>query len=295
VSGGFHPEFRGVLKNGNVPILQGTRESLWAIRHLIDFSRLQAGSPSRPEIVAGVDQPEIDHLFTTGNLSEHSSMQVLSAYGIPVIRHNLVSSLEEASHAASEIGYPVVLKVDSPDIQHKTDVGVVRLGLPDEQALVSAYSEIQANAQKAYPPARINGLLVQEMLDLKDAVEVIVGMTNDPQCGPALLFGLGGVLVEVFEDAAIRVAPLSSQDARAMLEEIRGTRILDGVRGKPPADKHAIVDVLVSLSRLAIEIGDRITELDINPLIVFPEGRGAVAADALIVTAQSPNVERPAD
>ena len=283
VSGGLHPDLQEIYDQGNIPVLQGTTESLRAIRHLIDFSHRRAQPEAQIESIDTPDTEGVAPLLTGGSLSEHTSSQILAAYGIPVTRQALATSPEEAVGAASQIGYPVVLKVESPDIQHKTDIGGVRLGLQDKEAVADAYYEIIASTRHAQPDARINGVLVQEMLDLSDAVETIVGVTWDRQCGPTLVVGLGGVLVEVLKDVAIRVAPLTTADAWSMLDELRGSRILDGVRGKPAADKQAIVDILLRLSNMVMDIGEPIAELDINPLVVFPAGRGAVAADALIV------------
>lgn len=284
VSGGFHPEMRAIFEASGLPALQGTRESLRAIRHLIDFTARHASVPDRAVSTTGLEmRPDVDHLLTAGSLSEYVSKQLLAAFRIPVTRQELARSQDEARLKASRIGYPVVLKVDSPDVQHKSDVGAVRLGLTSEEEVASAYQDIMDCVRRANPEAHINGILVQEMLDLESAVEVIVGMVRDSQCGPALLFGLGGIHVEVLEDVALRVAPINEEDAWEMLTEIRGARVLDGVRGRPAVDERAVVDVLLKLSALAVQLEHRISEIDINPLVVFPRGRGAVAADALIV------------
>jgi acetyltransferase len=284
VSGGFHPAMEKIYKAGNVPALQGTRESLKAIRHLIDHSLPSPTADGRPEgSPPPADRPDVDGLLVSGSLSEYDSKRLLAAYGIPITRQELVDSAEAAVGAAARIGGRVVLKIDSPDVQHKSDVGGVRLGLAGERAVRQAYHDIMTAVRQAHPEARLNGILVQEMLPTNDSIEIIVGMTRDPQCGPAVMFGLGGIYVEVLEDVALRVAPLKEEDAWGMMDEIRGAALLDGARGRPPVDKSAIAHVLLQLSTLAMQLGDRISAIDINPLVVFPAGQGATAADALVV------------
>ena len=182
---------------------------------------------------------------------------------------------------AGEIGFPVVLKIDSPDILHKSEAGAIRLNVDSPEEAIRFYDEIIANAQTHDPNARINGVLVQEMIP--GGTEVMIGMSQDPQFGPTVAFGLGGIFVEVLKDISLRVAPLSTSDAEQMVKEIKGYQILQGVRGKKPSDVAAIVDVLLRISRLAQDCKDIIAEIDINPLIVFDEGRGVKAADALVV------------
>ena len=284
ISGGFQPVLREIFDKGGIPTLQGTVESLRAIRHLIDFSSFRKRPPSltRTE-TAGERLATAVGFLTGGCLSEHASKQVLSAYGIPVTREGQAQTIEAAREVAEGIGYPVVLKVDSPDIPHKTEAGAIRLNVTDSDALGIAYEAILASARRTNPAARISGVLVQEMLDLEHACEVIAGVAYDQQFGPTVLFGLGGIMVEVLRDVALRVAPLSEEDAWEMLDELRGSPVLAGVRGKPAVDREAIVDVLLRLSAMAIDLGDRVSEIDINPLVVFSEGQGAVAADALVV------------
>ena len=197
------------------------------------------------------------------------------------LKEAVAGSLEEALEIASKIGYPVVLKIDSPDITHKTDAGAIKLGISNQTELINAYNEIITNSKKYAPEARIGGVLVQEMI--KGAREVIVGMSHDPQFGPIIMFGLGGIFVEVFKDVSLRVAPLTRADAEEMVKEVRGYEILKAFRGKPEADVEGIVDVLLRLSRLAVDLGDVLSEIDINPLMVLDKGKGVKAADALVV------------
>jgi acyl-CoA synthetase (NDP forming) len=284
ISGGFQPNLRKILDEGGIPTLQGTSESLRAIRHLIDFASYRKGLRTQVNVEQNPErQMRALRLLTRSCLTEHESKQLLREYGIRITRERLVHTVGEAIDAAEEIGYPIALKIDSPDIQHKTDIGAIRLNIANSGALEAAYDEVLYDTQRSRPEARIGGMLVQEMLNIEHACEVIAGLAYDNQFGPTILFGLGGTLVEALHDVTLRVSPLSVDDAWSMLEELRGSAILNGIRGKPPADRQAIVDVLLCLSDLSIELDERISEIDINPLLVFPQGEGAVAADALVV------------
>jgi len=245
-------------------------------------------------------------------------------------REHRANSAEAAVESAEQLGFPVALKVDSPDIPHKTEAAVVRLNLGDAAQVRTAYAEILANA-KAYlsalpldggglgggdraggnpvghraalnspPPrpspieeegadaanaialqARITGVSVQEMVG--DGVEVIIGVSHDPQLGPVLLFGSGGVMVEVYNDVALRRCPITRAEAQAMIAEVEGAQLLKGFRGRPAADLEALADTLVRVSHLAMHIEGHLAELDINPLMVLPSGQGVKAVDALVV------------
>ena len=213
-------------------------------------------------------------------LNEHDSKRLLAQYGIPVTAERLVGDVAQAKEAAAEIGYPVVMKVMSPDIAHKSDAGVIRLGVRSDADLAEAFSEILEKAKAFNPDARIDGVLVQEMAG--KGVEVIVGMKRDPVFGPSILFGLGGIFVELLRDISLRLPPLTRDAAREMIDQIRGSRLLGGYRGAEPMDLEAVISVLMQVSCLALDLGGEIRELDINPLIVFPKGRGAKVLDALI-------------
>jgi acetyltransferase len=213
-------------------------------------------------------------------LNERDSKRVLSAYGIATTRELLVTGREDARQAARDIGYPVAMKVMSADIPHKTDAGVIELGIESEEALVLAYDEILRKAAVFNPTAKIDGVLVQEMAD--KGLELIVGMKWDDGFGPVFMCGLGGIYAELFNDAALRVSPLSPGHAAQMVGELKGAKLLQGYRGAEPVDVDAVVEVLMSLARLASDLGGDIRELDINPLIVYPRGKGVMAVDALI-------------
>jgi len=214
-------------------------------------------------------------------LSESQSKQVIAAWGVPVSRDVSVRSADAALRAARRIGYPVAIKADSADIPHKTEAGVVRLGLRDARAVRAAYGEIMANAAAHAPDANVSGVLVQEMVS--GGIEVIVGVTYDPQLGPMLLFGVGGVMVEVYRDVAHRRCPVSRSEAHDMISEVKGAALLRGFRGQPAADVDALADVLVRVSQLAVHLDGTLAELDINPLMVLPAGQGVKAVDALVV------------
>ncbi|GHE00366.1 acetate--CoA ligase family protein [Streptomyces alanosinicus] len=212
-------------------------------------------------------------------LSEHAAKQLLRAYGIRVPREQLVTSAAAAVRAAAQVGYPVVMKASGAQIAHKTELGLVKIGLTSASQVRDAYRELMDIAR--YEGVSLDGILVCQMVE--QGVEMVVGMTHDELFGPTVTVGLGGVLVEVLKDAAVRVPPFGEDQARAMLRELRGRALLDGVRGRPPADREALVEVVLRVQRMALELGDHMAELDINPLLVLPRGQGAVALDALVV------------
>ncbi|HXF51711.1 MAG TPA: acetate--CoA ligase family protein [Dehalococcoidia bacterium] len=211
-------------------------------------------------------------------LSEVEAKQILAEAGIPVVETRLARNPEEAVAIANELGYPVALKILSPQITHKSDVGGVRLNVQDARGVVSAFEEIVNNARRAAPDATIEGVSVQRMA--KPGVEVIIGMTKDPQFGPVLMFGLGGILVEVLKDVAFRIVPLAPRDAKQMIREIKGYPLLEGYRGQPPSDVAALETMLLKLSEF-VDAHPELAELDLNPVFAYPEG--AVAVDARIV------------
>ena len=211
-------------------------------------------------------------------LNEIEAKQLLHEAGIPVARTVLAATEEEAIDQAGQIGYPVVLKIVSPDISHKSDVGGVKVGLEDAEAVRAAYNEILVNVQQAEADASITGVAVQQMAPA--GTEVIVGMTTDPQFGPVVMFGLGGIMVEILKDVSFRVVPVEERDATQMIDEIQGRAILDGVRGQPPADRAAIIDAILKVSEF-VERNPNVRELDLNPMLVYREG--AIAVDARII------------
>jgi acyl-CoA synthetase (NDP forming) len=211
-------------------------------------------------------------------LSEVEAKQLLAKARIPVVEARLAATRQEAVSVAKELGYPVALKVVSPQITHKTDVGGVKLGLGTAKEVRTAFDEILKAARRAEPDAIIDGVSVQRMAE--PGIEVIVGMTTDAQFGPVLMFGLGGVLVEVLKDVAFRVVPITGRDARQMVRDIQAFPLLQGYRGQEPADLKALERLLLKLSKF-IERQPDIAELDLNPVFAYP--KGAVAVDARVV------------
>lgn len=223
-------------------------------------------------------------------LTEFEAKKILGGYGIHVTREALATSADMAVRLAREIGYPVALKIQSPQIMHKTEAQGIKLNVASDNEVLSGFQEIMANAQKhiGNNSATIQGVLVQEML--KDGIEVIIGTTRDPVFGHVLMFGLGGIYVEAMKDVSFRITPLSRNDARDMIHQIRGYSVLQGMRGKPPVDIESLVDVILRVSALVTDHDNAIAELDINPLIV--SASGAKVADALIVKQQILQTEK---
>ena len=214
-------------------------------------------------------------------LTEVESKQLLHEAGINVTQARLATSADEAASAAAEIGFPAVLKIVSGDIAHKSDVGGVELGLNDENAVRAAYDRIVAAAKQAAPDATVDGVSVQSMA--KPGTEVIIGTTTDPQFGPVLAFGLGGIMVEVLKDVAFRIVPLEQRDARQIVREINAFPVLEGFRGQPGADLDALESMILQVSAFA-ESHPEVAELDLNPVFAYPDG--AIAVDARVVLAE---------
>lgn len=209
------------------------------------------------------------------SLSEYDSKRVLSEYGIPVTRERLVKGQKDAVEAAEEVGYPVVIKAAGPELTHKTELDAIRVNLADKKAVREAVREIKA-ATKGH---KTQGLLVQEMV--KGQRELVMGLIRDPQFGPCVMFGLGGIYTEVLRDVSFRVAPLSEDDAMEMMAEIKGSKILEAFRGMGEADRGTLAKGLVALGKIGMEQED-VKEVDVNPLILTREGK-PVAVDALVV------------
>ena len=216
-------------------------------------------------------------------LTEREAKSVLSLYGVPVVQERLVNDAEDAVNAAGAMGYPVVLKVESPDLPHKTEAGVIRLNLRDADDVRTAYHAVMANAAAVSPPPRINGVLVQPMMP--QGIEMVVGARVDPLFGPLVVVGLGGILVEVLQDSAIAPAPVTHAEAHALLRQLKGERLLHGFRGMPAVELDRLADVICRVSRFAADQREAFSELDLNPLIC--NGGEITAVDALIVPART--------
>lgn len=265
---------------------QGVGKTLKAIQSLIEYN--EAYHRHRKEkkagtAVAGRREVALTYLRGIGRpvLTEHETKKLLDIYGIPTSREIRATSEDEAARAAGAVGYPVVMKIDSPDIAHKSEAGGVKVGLETEEDVRQAYRDIIASAKRYDPDAELLGVLVQEFIS--GGGETIVGVTSDPQFGPSVMFGMGGIFVEVFEDSVFKVPPIDQREARAMVESIKGYKILKGARGKPPLDVDALVSTLQAIGTMVAELSDVIEEMDINPLIILPAGGGVKAADGLLV------------
>ncbi len=281
-------EAKNELVQAGVPVIEHIPSGLWAISSLADWVKKTREIPADPVCISGKEEGIIFNRINKpasgvdSSMTEWRSKKVLEAFDIPVTRELLATTADEAVEAAVKIGFPVVLKIMSPDILHKSEAGGVKLDISDQEGVRKAFEELTSRAGKYRTDAFIEGVLVQEMLT--PGLEIIVGLKHDPVFGPAITVGLGGIFVEVFQDLATRIAPLSRQDARSMLEELKGKALLHGFRDQLPRDINALVELLLKVSCLAVQLEDSIEEMDINPLIVYEQGEGVVAADAMIIT-----------
>ena len=212
-------------------------------------------------------------------LLETEAKELLKEYGIPVPDFKLIKSEDEITGLAKEINFPIVMKIVSPDIIHKTDAGGVKIGVNTEKEAELAYQEIIFKAKKYNKEAKIEGVIVYPMVP--QGTEIIIGMMKDPHFGPVAMFGLGGIFVEVLKDVSFRIIPLEERDAREMITEIKGYEILKGARGNPPRDIQAIEEVLMKVSKLTTE-NPEINEIDLNPIFVFEKGLQVVDARMIL-------------
>jgi len=226
----------------------------------------------------------IDKIFKTAEaegrdfLFEHEAKNLCALYDLPVTRITVEKTEDDAVKAAETLGYPIVLKIVSPQVLHKSDAGGVLIDIKDEAGIRDGYKTIMENVKAHAPDAEITGILVQEMAPW--GTEVIVGSTKDPTFGPTIMFGLGGIFVEILKDVSFRLAPINEDDAQEMVKEIKAYKILEGARGKPPSDREAIVDILLKTSNMLVDCPE-ISELDMNPVLVYEEG--AKIVDARII------------
>jgi acetate---CoA ligase (ADP-forming) len=283
---GGHEADKGVkvLREGGIPNFSFPERAVAMVATMADYKEARERPKTEPPRLL-VDSSKVKRIFSEAGerryLVDGEALAVAEAYGISVPKTSLAQSVKEALSAAAELRYPVVLKVSSPDVLHKSDIGALKVNVANDFELRRAYREVLANVESRLPDAEIRGVMVQEMIT--GGREVILGMNRDPQFGPLLMFGLGGIYVEVLKDLAFRLTPLGRPDAVQMVEEIRSYPLLHGVRGQPRADIEAIVDDLLRLSQLVTDWSN-IEELDINPLMVLEAGRGAIAADVRILT-----------
>jgi acetyltransferase len=215
------------------------------------------------------------------SLTEIEAKEVFNLYGLPVTKTQLAKSEDQAVALAKKTGFPIVMKIVSPDILHKSDAGGVKVNIKDEAGVRDAYKTILANAKNYKADANIHGIAVQEMAPW--GTEVILGSVNDPTFGPTIMFGLGGIFVEVLKDVTFKVTPLTPTEAGEMISEIRGAPILAGVRGEAPRDRKALAATILKYSSMINDLADEIAESDANPVLVYSEGEGLKVADARII------------
>jgi len=275
--------FQEVLLKSGLPVFRTFSNCVGAVKAYFDYYEFlgRYRSPfDKPALKPSPAAARTARLFREpGALSEHQSKKVLKAYGIGVTKERLVGSAAEAAKAASAVKYPVVLKVSSPDLLHKSDLGLVKVGLSSAAEVKRAYAELMDTVAKKAPKARVEGVIVSEMV--RDGVECVVGVSQDDLFGPVVMFGLGGVMVEVLEDVTFRVPPFDRAEAKRMIAEVKGYPLLRGARGTAKADVNALVDAIMNVQRLAMDHAGNLAELDINPLVV--REKGAIALDALVV------------
>jgi acyl-CoA synthetase (NDP forming) len=276
ISGGFDPQIHSVLEEAGIPFLQGTRESLQAVDKLIWYSQyLRREKAQAPDFQVNVEKVKGVLSSKAGFLKEHEAKEILESYGIKSPREFIVRNIQEALDHASSIGYPVVLKVHSALVLHKTDAGGVILNIENPKGLERAFQKMS----EIFPEEK--EFLISQMVRGQVA-EAILGISLDPSFGPVLVFGSGGVLVELIQDYSLRLPPLNRQEALQMVEETKLYKLISGFRGRPKGDLEGLCEALVRLGRLASDFRDKIKALDINPLFIMPEGQGVLAIDALM-------------
>jgi len=281
MDGELNDEEKAAFAQADIPVFTSAAELFTAVRALAAYRRgagrtrtAKTGQAGAPRELPG----------TAGPLDETTTKALLAEYGIPVPEEALATSADDAVAHAERIGYPAVLKVTDARVPHKTEIGGVEVGLSDAAAVRAAYEGIDARA-RAHLGDAPEGVLVQQQI--VDGVEMIAGIVVDPQFGPFVLLGSGGVLTELLSDAVLRPAPVEPAEVHDMIRELRGSKLLTGFRGSAPADVDALADTVSALSRLGADHADRIAELDLNPVLVRPAGHGAIAVDALIVLGEA--------
>lgn len=284
-SGSLSTPGMNMLEESRVPLFTSPHRGVKALHALVQYSAFLKNDDGKSPVFSPLQdhRSKINKFLRTPSkvLTEDEGKEILSSYGIPVPQERPGRNLEEIKSIASGIGYPVALKVISPQITHKTEAGGLKLNIRTENELVKAYEKIRKSVKHHRPDAEIGGMLVQEMVP--PGREVIIGVIQDPQFGPMVMFGLGGIFVEVLKDFSLRHAPLKERDAWEMVREIKGYQILEGVRGEKKSDQEAIVRTLMAVSQLAVDLKEHFSEIDINPLVVYPDKGSVKAIDCLFV------------
>jgi len=273
------------LVDAGIPMFRSFRNCFGALRNFARYEEASAHFRTRKAMSTKLPPAAVEVLAevtgTSGPLGADAARRLLLAFAIPLAGEGLAHTAAEAGRLAKGIGFPVVMKLASPDFPHKSDAGLVKLGVDSAGQAGTVHGELVARATKAKPKARIEGVQIQQQV--VGGVEMIVGVTRDPVFGPAVLVGTGGVFAEVLKDVTVRPLPLDRRDAQEMVKSLAGYALLQGARGQPRADVKALVDVILAVARLASACGERLSELDLNPVVV--QQRGAVAVDSLVVTA----------
>lgn len=286
ISGGIDQNLKEIMEKGNIPFLQGTKEGLAAINHLINYKNFLKNYKEKKEERVGRSPNNISELTKKfyGNrrlLRDSECKEILRAYEIPIIKEVVAHSLEEALNAANEISYPIVLKGLSREFPHKTEAGLVKLGIRNEKELIESFNQILELLQNISTKENIEGILVQKMLP-SSSIEAFLGISKDPSFGPVIVFGLGGIWIELLKDIVMRLPPIDSEEAYKMISEIKGKAIFEGYRGMPKADIHSLIHIILQISQMADDLKDIIFSLDLNPLMILPEGEGVWVVDALM-------------
>jgi acyl-CoA synthetase (NDP forming) len=277
IGGAVDTEIVLPLRAAGVPLMESADLTMAALGNLAAYCEFrkswQRGAERRTWNSEKRDWP-------SGILPTEEAFRLLESFGVPVVPTVLARSAEEAAAAASRIGLPVALKVESSEIPHKSDVGGVVLGLGTAAEVRDGFRQIQEQVKAHLPTAEIAGIIVQRMA--REGVEMILGIKRDPLFGPVIVCGFGGIFVELLNDVAIGIPPLSRAEANSLVKRLRGWPLLTGIRANPPADIVTLCDIIVGISHLATNLGERLVGLDINPLIVHSSNQGAVAVDALV-------------
>jgi acyl-CoA synthetase (NDP forming) len=263
------------LAKAGVAMITGTRQGLFG------FDRMARWAEPLPPMRAARIKAASAGIIGRSTVHEYDAKAMLADFGLSVSREKLVTTIETAKSAAIEVGYPVVLKAVSDDIPHKSEYGLVRVGIADETALISAWSELEMNLNKIEKPVNLAGMLVQEMIE--NGIEMFAGVSRDPDFGLTLAVGFGGIEIEIMRDFALRLLPLREGDVEAMLTELKGAARLGSIRSKPPADVKSLAAAIYGLADFVASNEDRIEEIDLNPIKVLSEGKGSVIVDALIL------------
>ncbi|MDI6755143.1 MAG: acetate--CoA ligase family protein [Thermodesulfobacteriota bacterium] len=288
------PGFRILDESSNI-LFKSPDRCVKALKAMLDYARFRNQHIGLQNVdqkitVRTGDRSRAQELLRgKAGLTEHQAKLILDCYEIPRVREAVAQSARQAAQIAEDLGYPVAMKISSPQIIHKTEAGGVRLNLTKKTEVKDTYRELLRRGESYNPDALIEGVLIQEMVN--GGVEIIIGMSKDPTFGPTIMLGLGGIFVEILKDVSLRVLPVTQKDAEEMIREIKGYEVLKGARGKPKMDLKAITDILLKVSALSMDLGDSISEIDLNPVIILPEGRGAKVVDAMIVRRTDPTSE----